>query len=109
MAQWVKGQSGNPGGRPKEAITLMSLAGVHTVAAIETLVMLMKNPKSPPMVKVVAARELLDRGHGRPHQSISGTLDVNVREQFTLAIASAPAIIEQYIKPADDVPSIPLQ
>ena len=34
---FAKGQSGNPGGRPKENLEVQALARVHTVAAIERL------------------------------------------------------------------------
>ena len=40
-----KGQSGNPGGRPKVVAEVKELARAHTAAAIETLVAIMTNPK----------------------------------------------------------------
>ena len=40
-----KGQSGNPGGRPKVVAEVKELARAHTGEAIETLVSIMTNTK----------------------------------------------------------------
>ena len=47
-----KGQSGNPGGRPKVVAEVKELARKHTVKAIETLVSIMANPKAAPAARV---------------------------------------------------------
>ena len=67
-----KGQSGNPGGRPKVVAEVKELARAHTGEAIQTLVSIMSNPKSAPAARVSAANALLDRGYGKPPQHISG-------------------------------------
>ena len=41
-----KGQSGNPGGRPKVIAEVKELARAHTGEAIETLVSIMTNPQA---------------------------------------------------------------
>jgi hypothetical protein len=56
-----KGQSGNPGGRPKVVAEVKELARAHTGKAIETLVSIMTNPKCAPAARVSAANALLDR------------------------------------------------
>lgn len=65
--QFVKGQSGNPGGRPKDN-GLRELCRAHTPKAVETLVKIMQNGKSPAAARVTAACALLDRGYGKPTQ-----------------------------------------
>ena len=40
---WRKGQSGNPGGRPKARIDLQALARQRTPEAVATLVRIMRN------------------------------------------------------------------
>src|SRR6476660_3529917 len=67
-----KGQSGNPGGRPKVVAEVKELAREHTGEAIETLVSIMTNPKAAPAARVSAANSLLDRGYGKPPQHITG-------------------------------------
>jgi hypothetical protein len=67
-----KGQSGNPGGRPKVVAEVKELARAYTAEAIETLVSIMTNAKSAPAARVSAANALLDRGYGKPPQHIAG-------------------------------------
>src|SRR5262249_59370473 len=54
-----KGQSGNPGGRPKVVAEVKELAREHAAEAIRTLVSIMTNSKSPPAARVSAANALL--------------------------------------------------
>src|SRR5262245_8369701 len=67
-----KGQSGNPGGRPKVVAEVRDLAREHTVEAVQTLVSIMTNPRSADAARVSAANALLDRGYGKPPQHITG-------------------------------------
>ena len=67
-----KGQSGNPGGRPKVIAEVKELARAHTGEAIQTLVSIMSNAKAAPAARVSAANALLDRGYGKPLQHITG-------------------------------------
>jgi hypothetical protein len=67
---FVKGQSGNPGGRPKSIATLRALARAHTAEAIHELARLAVHAKSE-SARVSAIRELLDRGYGRPTQFLA--------------------------------------
>ena len=70
---FVKGQSGNPGGRPKAVMpdgrTLSEAAREHSPAALEVLVKALTNPETA----LAAAKEILDRGFGRPAQSVELT------------------------------------
>jgi hypothetical protein len=81
MARFVKGQSGNPGGRPKELKDVQSLARTKTLLAVQTLVEIAQNGKSE-SARVAAASALLDRGFGKPHQALKmeadSTLSVNI-------------------------------
>lgn len=65
-----KGQSGNPGGRPKEDNEVRDLARKHTKRAIERLAFWMDSDN--PKASVAASQALLDRGYGKPAQSITG-------------------------------------
>jgi hypothetical protein len=66
---FLPGKSGNPGGRAKSISSLALEARKHALAALGTLVRLMKNAKSE-QVRVAAAREILDRGFGKAIQAL---------------------------------------
>lgn len=68
-----KGQSGNPGGRPKENAEVKALARQHGPRAISRLAELMEG--EDPRVAVAASQALLDRGYGKPAQVVGGDPD----------------------------------
>ena len=63
-SQFAPGQSGNPGGRPKDEHRVAELACSYTLEAIDTLVELMRDGKDE-RVRGTAAQALLDRGSGK--------------------------------------------
>ena len=63
--QFPKGQSGNPGGRPRDEKKVAELARSYTREAIETLAELMRSGNEE-RVRGTAAQALLDRGWGKP-------------------------------------------
>jgi Family of unknown function (DUF5681) len=63
-----KGQSGNPGGRPRGLVSVMEEARRHTTEAIRVLVELMSGANSE-SVRLNAAEAILSRGWGRPVQA----------------------------------------
>jgi Family of unknown function (DUF5681) len=77
-----KGESGNPGGRPKELVEVKELARAHTVEAIDRLAFWMKQ-SAEPRASVAASQILIDRGWGKAVQPVSGedgkTLEIVVR------------------------------
>ena len=64
-SQFPKGQSGNPGGRPRDEQKVAELARCYTREAIETLAELMRSGNDE-RVTGTAAQALLDRGCGKP-------------------------------------------
>lgn len=70
MARFQKGQSGNPGGRPRAVAAVRDAARKHTTKAIDTLVACLDAPAHN--TRVAAAIALLDRGWGRPSQAVGG-------------------------------------
>ena len=64
-----KGQSGNPGGRPKAIRDVVALAREHALAAIKTLANLLKHKDA--RVQIEAARLILERGFGKAIQPVA--------------------------------------
>ena len=71
------GVSPNPGGVPKgEAsprridMDARLLARDHSVEAVKKLISIMNNPKATHTAQLIAANSILDRGYGRPPQSV---------------------------------------
>jgi hypothetical protein len=67
-----KGQSGNPGGRPKAVVGVAMVARENCPRAIERLAELMDSDDE--RVAVAACNAVLDRGLGKPAQSIRKTV-----------------------------------
>ena len=67
--QFPKGQSGNPGGRPRDEQKVAELARSYTREAIEMLVELMRSGNDE-RVRGTAAQVLLDRGWGKPKLAV---------------------------------------
>jgi HEAT repeat protein len=62
------GQSGNPGGRPKGEAKVRDAARAQTDAAIGVLVAALEDEDA--RVRLKAAEVLLDRGWGKPSQTV---------------------------------------
>ena len=67
---FVKGKSGNPGGRPGNLMKVREMAAKHTKKAVDTLVAMLDSESDK--VKVAAAEALLDRAYGKPTQPVAG-------------------------------------
>jgi hypothetical protein len=64
---WVKGVSGNPGGRPKGWAALRAAAQKASPLALRTLITMAKKGESG-AVRVAAAVAIMDRAYGKPEQ-----------------------------------------
>jgi hypothetical protein len=129
---FVKGRSGNPAGRPKRPPLLPAYAPDPTVAdrrpisnlvvearkysalAVDTLVELTKDNHAD-STRFSAATALLDRGYGRPAQSLdlhlsadaitkrlSDMTDAELAALEARMIATAPVVIEHVVEPQAD-------
>ena len=79
-----KGQSGNPGGRPKTDRDFVSLARARCEEALNVLTDIMKDPKASAPARVAAASILLDRGYGKAVQQLKheGEMSQNFAEML---------------------------
>jgi len=88
--RWQKGQSGNPGGRPKVIGDLQEQARQWAPEALEALREVATSKDAPPSARVSAAVALLDRGYGKPAQSI----DAKVSNEPSMAQLHLQALKE---------------
>lgn len=78
---------GRKAGTPnKVTLAVKEVAGEYTESAINTLAGIMKDSEQPAAARVSAARELLDRAHGKPTQPVETTVSVG---QMDLAAINA--------------------
>lgn len=75
-----KGESGNPGGRPKEEREVLELARSKSRRAVERLTEWMESDNAK--ASVSAANAILDRAFGKPTQPLSGDPD----NPFTVSV-----------------------
>ena len=88
-----KGQSGNPGGRPKVLGELQELARQHAPKAIVELARLALKARSE-TARIAAIRELLDRGYGKSRQSMEVSIPAGDPIQMLLDEIDARSRIE---------------
>jgi Family of unknown function (DUF5681) len=87
------GQSGNPGGRPKEVAHVKELAKTYTAEAITTLAKVMRDSSAPHSARVKASESLLDRAWGKAEATLNVSTTDNVRDLSTAEILAALATI----------------
>lgn len=97
-----KGQSGNPGGRPKAAVDVRELARAHAPDAIKALVEALKDPKT----KVAAATAILDRGYGKPVQAVEGTEGPAIKVSVEDARNELERLITRFAPSSDETEDI---
>ena len=82
--RFVAGKSGNPGGRPKIPDDVKEATRAACPKAVAVLVALLDDKK--PLVRMEAAKILLERGYGKPVQMQAVALDVNDVHDVTAQI-----------------------
>ena len=68
--RFVKGQSGNPSGRPALPQEITNLARASAPDAIRMAIRFINDESTTPNVRLKAAEILLDRAYGKPSQAI---------------------------------------
>jgi hypothetical protein len=82
--RFAKGVSGNPGGKPKELRGIQHLARTHAQRMIEVLAEIAENEKATPAARATCAVALLDRGFGKPKETIDANISNAVRNASEL-------------------------
>lgn len=87
--RFVKGVSGNPGGRPKTIEEIRDLARSYTPQAMEALLHIATGGKSE-SARVSAANAILDRGWGKAPVTIDDDTEGYVIQVLKLSNANNP-------------------
>lgn len=105
---FAKGQSGNPGGRPKIPDSVRDACRAHTDQAIATLAEVMSDPGCPASARITAATSLLDRGWGKPESQADVRLVTNATPAHRSLVDVSKLTPEQtylYILNGDPLPT----
>ena len=89
--RFLKGYSGNAGGRPRDEHNIAELARSYSTEAIETLVELMRGARDD-RVRGTAAQALRDRGFDKPKVEIQ-----NTKADFNEAIEQVRSRLSQTV------------
>ncbi len=79
----VKRRAELQGSTARQITDVRDVARHHTLAAVETLVIVMRDLKAPHSARVAAANGILDRGHGKAVQHIEA--EISVYDSLSLA------------------------
>jgi hypothetical protein len=71
--QFVKGKSGNPGGRPKTPEPFKELVQSKSIPALESIIAIMENPDSKPNDVFMCAKLILEYANGKPTDNMNLT------------------------------------
>lgn len=81
---FVKGQSGNPSGRPKMPKEVKEAFKAASPEALKTLKKILTDPAAKDSDRIRAAEIILDRAYGKPAQAVDITTDtVTIKETIT--------------------------
>lgn len=96
LTPFKPGQSGNPNGRPKIAAEVKELALQACPGAIKRLIQIVEDDDEDMRVRIIALKELLDRGLGKPSQSVELTGAEGGPVQVAPVDAPPRETLEQY-------------
>jgi hypothetical protein len=96
-------QGANAGGRPKAIISLVELARAQTEDSIKTLVQVRDDTNAPAAARVGAANALLDRGWGKPAQTVTQIIN-DKRSTLDWTTDELVAFLRERQSPGDRAP-----
>ncbi len=91
LRPWKKGQSGNPGGRPKRSEEFVEECRTLADQARNTLVEVMSDPKALAVARVNAAKILIERGYGQASQDMKLNVKSSIDDYTDTELAAIAA------------------
>ena len=83
---FVKGISGNPGGKPKELKSIQLAARAISPLALRELKRILNDPDAGKQAKIAAAIAVWDRAWGRPKQEVAQELSHSMSDSLLTAL-----------------------
>ena len=68
--RFVKGKSGNPGGRKRQSTEFKAACEELTISALNVLKEIMLDPAQPAAARIKAAEVIIDRAYGKAPQAL---------------------------------------
>lgn len=98
------GSGRKPGSINKATADLKGMARQYSVQALTILTELMQDPETPPAARIQAAREVLDRGYGKPTQAVevSGEIQPVDRAELDRIYERNMAKVAEYARIAEE-------
>jgi len=76
--RWKKGESGNPGGKPRSLYDIQAAARKKSPEAFKTIIKVMEDEKTAPTLKFKCAEIVLERAFGKAAVAV----DVDVKQEI---------------------------
>ena len=91
-----RGQSGNPGGRPKLPADIREAFKAKAPEALEVLTRCLQSDDD--RIAMMAAQAILDRGYGKPTQSIDANINDDRRFATIVELPEKSATTEEWLE-----------
>src|SRR4051794_22826109 len=90
-----KGESGNPGGRPKLPAEIREMFQARSKQALEVLTRCLQSEDD--RIAMLAAQAILDRGYGKPAQTIDANISEVEAVRFYAEVPKLAASTEEWL------------
>src|SRR5262245_3715954 len=99
-----KGESGNPGGRPKLPTEVKEAFQARAPEALAVLVRCLES--SDDRIAMLAAQAILDRGYGKPVQQVDANINEDSSVRYTAEVPKPCRTVEEWVA-GNSVPKTP--
>ena len=100
--RFVKGVSGNPGGKPKQENEIIRLCRDASPMAVQAIINILERDDASNQDKLRAAEFIVNRAYGKPRETVEATVKHSL-EELVLASYRRAERLEQPAAPMIDV------